>query len=346
MKDGAVQRLGWAGARRGARATRAGAHAALAAALSLAALLTAGSKASAQTQPMRPVVIELFDAGRKLAGAGDYAGACAKFEEAIHADGTRRYGLLMNLGQCNEKQGRTATAWSLYKEAAFTARREARVADEANATQLAADLEPKLPRLLVNATANQATSGLVIRTDGQELGAGMLGTAIPLDPGSHIVEVTAPGYSVWSTTVTVEADGSVKTLNVPALVKQPPLAPGATAAETKDSVSKGSTWRTAGFVLLGGGAAGLVLGGVTGGLAIGDHGGLGACVNGHCPESLASKVNAYGTMATVSTVGFLAGGVAAGIGLGVLIATSPKSGAHVDVTLMVGPGHLGAVGRF
>jgi hypothetical protein len=341
MKDRAVRRLGWTGARLAARATLAGVHAALAA-LPLAALLTAVAPASAQTQPMRPVVIELFDAGRKLAGAGDYAGACAKFEEAIHADGTRRYGLLMNLGQCNEKQGKTATAWSLYKEAAFTARREARVTDEGNATQLAAELEPKLSKLLVNATANQATSGLVIRTDGQELGAGMLGTPIPVDPGSHVVEVTAPGYLVWSTTVTIAADGAVATLNVPALVKQPPPAPSATA-DTKGGASKGSTWKTAGFVTLGVGAAGLILGGVAGGLAIGDHGELGGCANGHCPESLASKVDAYNTTATISTIGLVAGGVAAGLGV-VLLATSPKNAPRMGVT--VGPGHLGAMGWF
>jgi hypothetical protein len=333
MKDGLLRRHGRSGARSEMPAPAAGARAALAA-LPLVVLLALAAPASAQTQPMRPVVIELFDAGRKLAGAGDYAGACAKFEEAIRADGTRRYGLLMNLGQCSEKQGKTATAWSLYKEAAFTARREARVEDEANANQLAGQIEPKLSKLVVNANANQTTSGLVIRTDGQELGAGMLGTPLPIDPGSHVVEVTAPGYSVWSTTVTVAADGSVKTLSVPALTRQPQLAPGATAA-TPGPVSSGSTQKTLGLISLGLGGAGLVLGAVTGAIAVGQHGTLASgCPGGTCSPALASTFHGYYATTAVSTAGFIAGGALAGLGLA-LIATAPRAPARVGV--LVGP---------
>jgi hypothetical protein len=306
-----------------------------------AALLASAPFAFAQA--MSPAVIELFDAGRALADKGDQAGACAKFTEAIRIDGTRRYGLLMNLGQCSEKQGKTATAWALYKEAAFTARRQSRVEDEANATTLAAALEPRLAKLQINAGPGKAAEGLVIRTDGQEVGAGALGTPIAVDPGSHVIEATATGYSVWSTTVTA-SEGAVKVVEIPALVKAaaPPSAVGADGGGS-------SARRTAGFVSLGVGGAGLVLGVVAGAIAAGDHGSLASsCPAGSCPPAQWSKVDSYNTTATISTIGLAAGGALAALGV-VLLVTAPR-GTTARVGLMVQPaaggGGVAAVGSF
>jgi hypothetical protein len=307
-----------------------------------AALLAAGPFAFAQA--MSPAVIELFDAGRALADKGDHAGACAKFTEAIRIDGARRYGLLMNLGQCSEKQGKTATAWALYKEAAFTARRQSRAEDEANAVKLAAALEPRLAKLQINAGPGKATAGLVIRTDGQEVGAGALGTPIAVDPGSHAIEATAPGYTVWSTTVTV-ADGAVQVVEIPALVKAAAPPPAAVAAG-----GGGGSRRTAEFVSLGVGGVGLVLGVVAGAVAAGDHGSLASgCPEGNCPPSQWSKVDSYNATATLSTIGLAAGGALVGLGA-VLLVTAPKGGAAAKVGFVVQPaaggGGVAAVGSF
>ena len=57
-------------------------------------------------------------------------------------------------------------------------------------------------------------------------------------------------------------------------------------------------------------------------------------------------VDSYNTMGTISTIGFVAGGVLAATGV-VLVVTAPKSKATVArVSPVVSPGFLGAEGSF
>ena len=73
---------------------------------------------------------------------------------------------------------------------------------------------------------------------------------------------------------------------------------------------------------LGVGAAGLVLGGITGVLALVKHASLSrACPDGHCSPSESSDLGTYHTLATVSTVSTLVGACAAVTGAALLIAT-------------------------
>ena len=66
----------------------------------------------------------LFNEGRELLTAGRYAEACPKFEAArkLYASA----GILLNLGDCYERLGRTASAWTEFGEAVSLARRTAR----------------------------------------------------------------------------------------------------------------------------------------------------------------------------------------------------------------------------
>jgi hypothetical protein len=60
------------------------------------------------------------------------------------------------------------------------------------------------------------------------------------------------------------------------------------------------------------------------------------------------KLDSYNTFGLISTVGFIAGGAIAGVGV-VLLATAPKrDGAMVGLTVSPtsGGGMLGAMGRF
>jgi hypothetical protein len=78
-------------------------------------------------------------------------------------------------------------------------------------------------------------------------------------------------------------------------------------------------------VALAAGGAGLAFGGVTGLLALNKRGELddtGKCTDG-CPTSLTSDVNELNRYRTLSTVGFIAGGVLAGVGI-VLWVTAPS----------------------
>src|SRR5208282_4120727 len=79
--------------------------------------------------------------------------------------------------------------------------------------------------------------------------------------------------------------------------------------------------------------AGLLMGGITGLLAISDFSSAKSqgCVGNQCGPAATPELNKAGTMATLSTVGFIVGGVGAGVGVVGLIvgkrpAASPPAG--------------------
>src|SRR5690606_6144737 len=55
----------------------------------------------------------LFESGHEAMSGGDYDTACARFAESNRLDPA--VGSLLNLAICEEKRGRLATAWQLYK---------------------------------------------------------------------------------------------------------------------------------------------------------------------------------------------------------------------------------------
>ena len=82
--------------------------------------------------------------------------------------------------------------------------------------------------------------------------------------------------------------------------------------------------RTFAYVAFGVGGAALLVGAVTGILAIGKHGDLkDACPDATCPSTKQSDVDSYKTMGTISTVGFVVGGVGVAAGA-ILLLTAPK----------------------
>src|SRR5690349_13986528 len=64
----------------------------------------------------------LFDDAKELVKSGKAAEACPKFEESQRLD--PGLGTQLNLADCYERIGRTASAWTIYVEVAPAARRE------------------------------------------------------------------------------------------------------------------------------------------------------------------------------------------------------------------------------
>jgi hypothetical protein len=293
----------------------------LAAVMMASAVLASSAVATAQA--VNPAAVQLFEDGRKLMAAGKYAEACPKFEESARL--TAGVGTLMNLAKCYQALGRTASAWSAYKEAGFLAKKLHDDDRGPLAEKEAAALEPTLVKLQINAAAE--VPGLTIKRDGQDVGKGALGTAIPVDPGQHIIEATAPGYNIWQTTVTVPKQGQVPPLTIPALVAKP-------VEEDPNAPKANTTLRNVGFAVGGVGAAGLVVGGVFGGLAAGGAGSLksGACStkNGMgqfvCSSTTAQSDHAaVNTKALVSTIGISAGAALLGTGVILFVVSRPSA---------------------
>lgn len=189
-----------------------------AAGLAFAVALTGSARAD---DPDPAPALALFQEGKALADAGKYVEACAKLQASYRL--VKKLGTLLNLADCNEKTGHTATAWAQFTEARAIAERSAQADRVAFADAHAIALAPKLSRLTL-AAASPIAPGLIVKRDGVTLGDGALGTEIPVDPGPHTIEASAPGKREWSSTVTVGAAADHKQITVPALEDEPSAA--------------------------------------------------------------------------------------------------------------------------
>jgi len=143
----------------------------------------------------------LFREGRTLMKEGDLAAACPKLAESLRFDPA--VGTLMNLAECEERLGHTASAWQRWGAAAD----QLPAGDRRRSTALAKAraLEALLPRLTVQVKAE--VPGLVVVRDGLALGAASIGVPLPVDPGRHRIVASAPGHTPRSYEVTVESGG-------------------------------------------------------------------------------------------------------------------------------------------
>jgi serine/threonine-protein kinase len=166
---------------------------------------SAADKAAAET---------LFVNARKLMTDGKYDEACKALAESQRLD--PGVGTLLNLGRCYEKLGRTASAWSTYREAAGAARASHQTTREKYARTAADALEKTLPMLTVAVSGGERAPDLEVRRDGAVVPHSLWGMAVAIDPGEHIFDASAPHSKPWRMQVVAEA-GKPLTVTVPAL---------------------------------------------------------------------------------------------------------------------------------
>jgi hypothetical protein len=118
---------------------------------------------------------DLYQQGLALMAAGKWGEAAAKLEESNRIDPAP--GTSINLADCYEHMGKLASAWTLFVEAATIFGRKTPPDPRAETAKTRAEaLYPRLSRLTIEVPeAVRATPGLVVRRDGQELGAGQIG---------------------------------------------------------------------------------------------------------------------------------------------------------------------------
>lgn len=276
----------------------------------------------------------LFKRGRADMAEGRYETGCKAIAESLRLD--PRPGTLFTLAVCETRWGRIATAAARYADylslyerlTPAEKQRQKERAREAKAQRAA--LSPLVPELTLVLPPG-APAGTVVQRDGTVMTGAALGVGLPVDPGEHVVTTRAPGGKAGEQRITI-GKGEKKQL---LLEVKPALETGAPPAEARAEGADGR--RTATYVIGGIGAAGLVLGGVMGGLALGEKG----TVSEHCGSGIGSKdkaacdpvgldaVNRGRTLALVGTIGFGVG--AAGIGAAaVLLLTEPKRAKPAD----------------
>jgi hypothetical protein len=149
----------------------------------------------------------------ELAKQGKLAEACPFYAASFKED--PQLGALLHLADCNEKIGKTATAWAEWNDAAELAhqRNDKR---EATARARAAALAGKLAHLHINAP-KVAIPGLSVQRDGEFVTI-FVGTDMPIDPGEHEIAAEAAGYKPWSTKIKIEPSTN-SSVDIPALEK-------------------------------------------------------------------------------------------------------------------------------
>jgi hypothetical protein len=264
----------------------------------------------------------MFREGRELMEANKVSEACGKFAESYRLD--RALGTLINLALCHEKEGKTASAWAEFNEAAADAAAE-HDDREAFARKHIAALAPELPRLsLTVAPAASALSSLEIKLDGHVVGKAAWSSSLPIDPGDHELRASADGKRPYLTNFSVKKGAGTTSVAVPAF-DDAPKAVNLTPAPPEPP-PPASTQRTIGYIATGAGAIGLLAGAAFGLTAISAKGDRDArCdANNLCDQEGLDKDKDARNAATVSTIGFIAGGVLTAGGL-FLIFTSPKA---------------------
>jgi hypothetical protein len=160
---------------------------------------------------------QLFRLARDLTAAGDHAAACPKFEASLRLDPA--LGTLLNLAECYTRLDRLASAWARFTEAAALAEREGDTKRRRYAQRRAKELEPRLPRLIIEPPPGQV-AGLEVTRNGTRVELAALGAAIFVDPGPQEVRATAPGH-LPSTATAVAIEARVVTVQLEKLAEDP-----------------------------------------------------------------------------------------------------------------------------
>jgi hypothetical protein len=295
------------------------------AAIAAAAAVLASSAHAAASTPDAATAEALFLQARRAMEAGSYREACQEFAESQRLDPGA--GTLMNLAACEEKLGKLASAWEHWKESLDTL---PPTDDRVSFARSRVDaLEKTLPHLTV--ALSPADPVVRVFRDDIELRPASRGVSLPVDPGSHVVTVSAPGHRTERFTVSVDP-GQERRLDVHA----GPLEPG--AGPSRDPLRVGLGWGLGGL-----GVAGVVAAAVTGALIVHDK----ATVDANCPNKACTNqagldaVSSGKTLVVANAAAFGVGAVGLGLGAYFLLTSQRATPSRPVVGVSAGPGTVG-----
>lgn len=310
--------------------------------LVVASLLALTLAPPAYAQPIddasRTAARALGNSGVEAYQAGNYKDASERLEKSYAIARVPSLGLwsaraLRQLGLLVESANRYLETASLQiPEGDYEIQKQAQV----DAKKELDALRPIIPALMIEIKGAQPAE-VNVTVDGVPLAGSLLGEPRLVNPGLHKVEGTHGSVKKEANVMIGEGQKAPAVLDF----GPSPAAGSGAAAEEEGS----STQSTLGVVALAAGGAGIVVGAITGGMALSKKNTIDsspACENDRCSDK--SLVDSYNTLRTVSTVGFIVGGVLAAAGVTLLLTSG--SSEKPQAGLLIGPGSVSLRGSF
>lgn len=177
----------------------------------------------------------------------DLASACSKFRESLQLN-PQAIGTLLNVALCDQRQGRIASAVAKFSEARDRATEQQLPEYIAAAQEHIDKLLPDLPHVTVKLA--DRLPDMQVLVDERVIAPDKL-EQIAVDPGDHVITVTAPGRLPFKRTVTVAIRGR-ETIEVPTLARSVTVAKVVKSSRRtigKVTVASGAGITTAAVVL-------------------------------------------------------------------------------------------------
>jgi hypothetical protein len=294
---------------------------------------------------------ELGEQGIALYKDGKFDAALERFDRASKLIDVPSLNLYA--ARCLEKLGRWVESSERYLRVTRMPTVAGELEDQALARTRAAEerqaLLPRIPKLEIGIEGVDPGS-VTVEMDGRSVPAALLGVERAVDPGEHKVVGTLGTQRLEQSvklsestrervTLTFRPEPGAKVPPKPVLTARP-----STTSPEKDQPSSSSAQRTLGWIGIGVGSAGLVFGGITGFIAMGNKNDLDdTCLDRKCGPDQHSDVDSYDRQRLLSSLGFGIGlvGMAAGI---TLLATAPAE--RPGVAARVHPGGVSLGGSF
>jgi len=304
-------------------------------------LFGAVTSVCAQTRQDRTKARKLAGEALDLYNAGDYEAALVKFDAADEL--VTAPTLKLRVARCLDKLDRMIEAKRKYREVIeVQLKRWAppvhRTAQK-QATKELKQLLAEIPSVTI-AVRGVGSADAVVELDGRVLTPQELLEKRPVDPGRHIFEARVDDREVSENIEVLRGEDKRVVLTVP---DPPPALP------PPDRTGP-LVWQVAGWTSVGVGVVGVVMGTVAGVMVLDQDEELSQqCPNRQCPRSIEADVSTFDTLRTVSTAGFIMGGVGLALGTTLLLLAPPDPlppDASVAVSPWVAPTGVGLRGRF
>lgn len=328
--------------------------------LCLATALAVAQPSAAQKETARGLMAE----GRELREQGDLHAALSRFTAADSLMGVPTTGFEVaatqaDLGRLVEARETLRRVLALPQgpddpEPFNEARSKARTLDQR--------LQSRIGALHFVVSGVGASESMVVTVDGETVPVAALGMPFRVNPGKHVVTARAEGRearaevdALESRTVKVELSLAPRSVEPSLELAEDPAAAPAVSEPNDPGLAPATAPRGSlpafAYVAGGVGAAGVVVGSITGLLAISHKNAAASdCVDGECPPATWDDLDKARTLATVSTMGFVVGIVGLAAGASALLLRDEPPGAQRSVRLTpdVGPrgGSLTVSGRF